>query len=220
MTSVFKAWIGGLVLTALLAAVAVAWIDKPVAPLVHGLFEQQSFANEAAHSPGLSIPFISGAVFAVFGLAALLGRKFSRLESNILLCNISLLAVEPIKNLLKFVYGRTWPDSWAPGILSLIHDNEFGFHFFHGGKSYESFPSGHAATAAAVMSVLWIAYPKLRIAWAFFIVAADVGLVLLNLHFVSDVVVGTFVGASTGLFTAALCTPKTWLGSRLQGTQQ
>jgi len=76
----------------------------------------------------------------------------------------------------------------------------------------KSFPSGHAAVAAAVMSVLWILYPRLRVAWGIGIVGADAGLVALNFHFLSDVVAGSFVGASTGLFTVAL-----WRASRSQG---
>jgi membrane-associated phospholipid phosphatase len=36
------------------------------------------------------------------------------------------------------------------------------------------------------------------------IIAVDLGLVALNLHFLSDVIAGSFVGVSTGLFTVAL----------------
>jgi len=57
------------------------------------------------------------------------------------------------------------------------------------------------------MSVFWVVFPKLRPLYAICIGAADAGLVLLNLHFVSDVVAGTFVGVSTGMFTVALCSP-------------
>ena len=61
------------------------------------------------------------------------------------------------------------------------------------------------------MSVLWIVFPRLRPLYVICIGAADIGLVLLNLHFISDVVAGTFVGASTGLFTVALFLPNAWL---------
>jgi membrane-associated phospholipid phosphatase len=135
---------------------------------------------------------------------AILERRFSRIETAVLLCSISILASQAIKNQLKFVFGRTWPDSWAPDVSSLARDNAYGFHFFQAGTSFESFPSGHAAVAAATLSVLWILYPKLRAVWGLGMVAADVGLVALNLHFVSDVIVGSFVGISTGLFTVAL----------------
>lgn len=206
MTRTFKFWLGGLVMTSLIALISIAWVDKPIAILVSQL-GLRHFPDKLVQSPGLSIPLASSLVFVVLGLAAILGRKFSRLEWAVLLCDISVLAAEAIKNQLKYMFGRSWPDSWEPEISSLIRDNVYGFHFFHQGQSYESFPSGHAAVVAAVMSVLWILFPKLRAACVIGIAAADVGLVLLNLHFVSDVVAGTFVGISTGLFTVALCAP-------------
>jgi len=203
MTRIFKLWLGSLLLVAVFALVSVTWFDKPVATWVHDIFGSHHFGR-LARSPGLSIPLLSAVIFVIYGFAAILGRCFSKLEIAVLVCTVSLLATEVIKDQLKFAFGRTWPDSWAPRILSFIHDNQFGFHFFHGGRSFESFPSGHAAAVAAVMSVLWIMFPRLRAGCAICIAAADLGLVLSNLHFISDVVVGTFVGISVGLFTIAL----------------
>jgi membrane-associated phospholipid phosphatase len=207
MTCSFKGWLVGLLMAALLASISVAWLDKPIAILVHDIFGSRHFPDAVVRSPGLSIPLVSALVFVIFGLSAIMGRTFSRLEISVLLCGISVLATDAIKNQLKYVFGRTWPDSWEPHILSLIHDNVYGFNFFHHGRSFESFPSGHAAVAASVISVLWMMFPRLRSMWAVCIGAADIGLVLLNLHFVSDVVAGTFVGLSTGLFTVTLCGP-------------
>jgi membrane-associated phospholipid phosphatase len=203
MTRTFKFWAGGLLLVTLFALISVTWFDRPVATWVHNLFGSPHFGR-MARSPGQSIPLISAVAFVIYGFAAILGRQFSKVETAALMCTVSLLATEVTKNQLKFVFGRTWPDSWAPGIVSFIHDNQFGFHFFHSGQSYGSFPSGHAAAVAAVMSVLWIMFPKLRAGWVICMAAADLGLVLLNLHFISDVVVGTFVGSSVGLFTITL----------------
>ena len=205
MTSKRRIWLVGLLLTVLLSFISVVWIDKSVAVLVHDTFGSNHASGEVSNSPGLSIPLISALVFVIFGLLAFLGRRFSKLEWAVAVCAIALLAAEAIKNQLKYMFGRTWPDSWEPHILSFIHDNVYGFHFFHSGQSYESFPSGHATVVAAVMTVLWSFYPRLRVAYAICMIAADVGLVLLNVHFVSDVIAGTFVGISAGLFVLALC---------------
>jgi membrane-associated phospholipid phosphatase len=207
MTRQFKSWLIGLLMTTLLVSVSVAWIDKPIATAIGATFGSWNLPDAIVRSPGLSIPLASALIFVIFGLFAIMGRKFSELEISVLLCNISVLAADAIKNQLKFVFGRTWPDSWDPQIISLIRDNVYGFNFFHYGRSFESFPSGHAAVAASVMSVLWMLFPRLRAVWAVGIGAADLGLVLLNLHFVSDVVAGTFIGVSTGLFTVTLCAP-------------
>jgi len=207
MTRAFKIWLSGLLITALLASISVVWLDKPIAMLIHDAFGTRHFPDELVRSPRFSIPLASALVFVAFGLSAIIGRQFSKLETSVLLCGISVLAADVIKNQLKYVFGRTWPDSWGPGISSLIRDDVYGFHFFHSGRSYESFPSGHAAAVAAAATVLWIVFPKLRALYAICIVVADALLVLLNLHFVGDVVAGNFVGMSTGLFTVALCSP-------------
>ena len=46
------------------------------------------------------------------------------------------------------------------------------------------------------------------------IFAVDIGLIALNLHFLGDVIAGSFVGVSTGLFTLAL-----WRASQLEMQQ-
>jgi membrane-associated phospholipid phosphatase len=207
MLRIFKFWFCCLLMTGVIVLILIIWVDRPIAVLVHDLFGPRHFSEEVTGSSILSVPLASALVFAVFGLAAMLGRQFSTLEWAVVFCDISVLGAEAIKNQLKYAFGRTWPDSWRPQVLSFIRDDVYGFHFFHRGPSYESFPSGHAAVVAAVMSVLWIFFPKLRAVCAVFVCVADLGLVLLNLHFVSDVVAGTFAGVSAGLFTIALCAP-------------
>lgn len=204
MTPAFKAWAAALLAVAVFTVISIAWLDRPIALFVHDIFGGRHVSAGVVRAPGLSVPLITSSVFVVFGLAALIGRQFSRLETVVLLCTVGVLAAESVKNQLKFVFGRTWPDSWGPKITSLVRDNVYGFHFFHGGQSFESFPSGHAAVVAAVISVLWISYPRLRMAYAICISTAGLGLVLLNLHFLSDVIAGTFVGISAGWFTVAV----------------
>jgi membrane-associated phospholipid phosphatase len=210
-SDIFKYWVMTLAIVTVLASISVTWFDKPIALLISHFFGVRIVSSQLASTPFLSIPLIASMVFVVMGLLAILGRRFSYVEKAILLCDVSVIVTELVKNQLKFLFGRSWPDSWGPNILSLVHDNVYGFHFLHSGESFESFPSGHAAVAAAVMSVLWILYPKLRPLCIVFVAAGDIGLVLLNLHFLSDVIVGSFVGISVGLFTVALCTPNVQL---------
>ena len=160
MTRAFNAWFGSLLAIAIFTPISVLWLDKPIALFVHDALGRQILGGGVASVPILSIPLLSGFVFIVCGLAAMLGREFSKLETAVLLCDVSTLAAETIKNELKFAFGRTWPESWQPNIQSFIRDDVYGFHFFQFGKSFESFPSGHAAVVAAVMSVLWILFPK------------------------------------------------------------
>jgi membrane-associated phospholipid phosphatase len=203
MTRTFKIWLVGFLVTATVVLVSVQWIDRPIALWIFDVFGGRRIPTQTADRI-FSIPFVTTIVFVICGIIAITGRRFSKLEATIAMCAISTLASTVIKDQLKFVFGRTWPDTWGPGIVSFVRDNVYGFHFFQSGKSFESFPSGHAAVAAAVLSVIWILFPNLRVFCTIGLIAVDIGLVALNLHFLSDVLAGSFVGISTGLFTVAL----------------
>ena len=109
-----------------------------------------------------------------------------------------------IKDQLKFIFGRTWPETWVQDNPSFIRDGVYGFHFMHGGGGYQSFPSGHMAATCAVISVLWVWYPRSRWLGAFAAIAVGAGLVGANYHFLSDVIAGAFVGISTGWLANAI----------------
>jgi membrane-associated phospholipid phosphatase len=207
MTQTFKTWLAGVVATAAFVTISYQWFDRPVALLIYEIFGgRRVFPTEVAEvAVRISkIPLATAVVFVICGLVATMGRRFSKRGAAVAMSAVSLLATIIIKDQLKFAFGRTWPDTWGSGIVSFVRDNVYGFHFFQSGKSFESFPSGHAAAAAAVLSVVWILFPELRVICAIGVIAVDLGLVALNLHFLSDVVAGSFVGISTGLFTIAL----------------
>lgn len=203
MTQASKTWLAGLVATATFVTVSFQWFDRPIALLIYNAFGGWRVSADLAARIS-KIPLATAIVFVMCGLVALMGRRFSKRGAAIAMSAVSLLATIIIKDQLKFAFGRTWPDTWGSGIVSFVRDNVYGFHFFQSGKSFESFPSGHAAATAAVLSVVWILFPELRVICAIGIIAVDLGLVALNLHFLSDVIAGSFVGISTGLFTVTL----------------
>ena len=205
MTRAFKIWLVSFLLTAAIVLISVRWLDKPIALEVRAIFGERNLPIGLTESPLTSTSLAAALAFIVFGILATLGRSFSKVEATIAICVISTLAALVIKDQLKVVFGRTWPDTWAPDIISFLGNGVYGFHFFHPGRSFESFPSGHATVAAAVLSVPWILFPRLRVLCFLGMFAVDVGLVALNLHFFSDTIAGTFVGFSAGLFTIGLC---------------
>jgi membrane-associated phospholipid phosphatase len=204
MTRALKVWLVSFVTTAAFVCLSILWLDRPIALWVRDVFGERRVPREVIESHILSISFVSACVFVLSGLAAMRRERFSKIETAVALCAISTLAAIVVKDQLKVVFGRTWPDTWQPGILSLVRNDVYGFHFFHSGKSFESFPSGHATVAAASLSVLWLLFPKSRLVCGICIVAVDCGLIALNLHFLSDVIAGSFTGVSVGFFTVAL----------------
>jgi membrane-associated phospholipid phosphatase len=121
-----------------------------------------------------------------------------------LICSLSVLITEAAKEQLKFLFGRTWPESWTGNNPSFIRDGVYGFHFMHGGAGYNSFPSGHMATSCAVLAVVWLWYPRFRGLCIVAGLAIGAGLVGGNYHFLSDVLAGAFLGASIGLMVAMI----------------
>lgn len=107
---------------------------------------------------------------------------------------ISLLISAIIKNWCKFIFGRYWPSTWINHNPSWLKNHAYGFHFFHSGRWYDSFPSGHTTIMFTAMSFAAYFFPQYR--RLFFILANLVGISLIvnNFHFISDVIAGAFLG--------------------------
>ncbi len=129
-TRAFKIWLVSLFLTAAIVLISVQWLDKPIALEVRAIFGQRSLPVELIESPLTSTSLAAALAFLVFGILATMGRNFSKFETTIALCVISTLAALVIKDQLKVVFGRTWPDTWAPGIVSFSGQRRLWIPFF------------------------------------------------------------------------------------------
>lgn len=196
-------WLISLATASMASAISYLWFDRPISLLVHVRLSHRDVFAQLTHSPDPFIP-LALVTFIGLGLWCFFGRPLSHIHVAALLCSISLIMAEATKNQLKFIFGRTWPDTWIQNNPSFIRDGAYGFNLFHGGAGYASFPSGHSAVICAVISVLWVFYPKLRAIYLFVFLAVAVGLIGANYHFVSDIIAGAFVGISTGWMTTAL----------------
>src|SRR5262249_31365233 len=136
-------------------------------------------------------------VFVFAGYTILMRQPLGRFLSTILLSGVSFCVAAQIKDQLKFAFGRTWPETWVNNNPSLIRDGVSGFNFFHGGLGYASFPSGHMTASCAVLSVLWVCYPRWRPLYCLIGAAVAAGLIGANYHYLSDVIAGAFLGTTT-----------------------
>lgn len=199
-------WYVGLIGTSIAVGVGYLWLDRPIALWVHhhSLRPHQGLIHWLAAN--IANPLIPVAAVTAVGLLlrAIVLRSMPRnYEAAALICSLSVLVTEALKRQLKFVFGRAWPETWVNNNPSFIRNGDYQFHFMHGGDVYQSFPSGHMATACAVIAVLWVLYPKWRWIYSAVVLIVGLGLVLLNLHFLSDVLAGAFVGISVGAATIA-----------------
>ncbi len=201
MTAIQK-WGSGLAATAAACAAAYLWLDRPIALTAHAYHVYQNSFALLTYIPEPLVP-LACAAFALTGLWALAGRPLSSWGTVAVLCSISVLVTELSKSQLKYVFGRTWPETFVQNNPSFIRDGVFGFNFFKGGAAYASFPSGHTAAICALVSVLWIMAPKLRPLCILAVLVVVVGLIGADYHFLSDIIAGGFVGTSIGWMTVA-----------------
>lgn len=65
-------------------------------------------------------------------------------------------------------------------------------------------PSGHTTSAFTVATVVWARYPQWRIPFVTLAIATGICMIILGLHFPSDVIAGTFLGIFSGTFVITL----------------
>jgi membrane-associated phospholipid phosphatase len=196
-------WSLALLLTILAVVVSYVWLDRPIAVFVHGRMARFDLFAKVTHIPALIAPLVILA-FAAVALWVLSDQRLPKLQTVAMLAAASLAVADAVKDQLKFAFGRTWPETWVRNNPSFIHDGVFGFYPFHGGPGFAAFPSGHATAVCAVMSVLWLCYPRFRVFYAAAIAAVAVALIGADFHFLGDVIAGGFLGITTGWLTVVL----------------
>lgn len=180
------------------------FVDRPVAYFVHEhRFAEFSILKWLTYPPPIlqawtPVVLVAIMVRRVFG-------PFRRWERALMAACVGMVLADQFRETMAYVFGRYWPETWINHNPSLIQDGRYGFHPFHGGSAYGSFPSGHAARMLAVAAIVWIAYPRWQWACVLVAVAVAAGLLGMNYHFAGDVIAGAFVGGIVGAFTAHFC---------------
>lgn len=110
---------------------------------------------------------------------------------------LSLAASGAVVNLIKILAGRHRP-------RDLFGQSEYGFEPFQFRHALDSFPSGHSQTIFVVTTVLALAMPKRwrSISLAGAMIAAT--RITMTNHYLSDVVVGSYIGIAAVLLIAPL----------------
>jgi len=133
-------------------------------------------------------------------IVMLFTKYFYYFEEFLFASATSLLVAVSLKNFFKTIFGRYWTETFNNNNPSLIKNDAYGFNFFHVGSQYDSFPSGHSAVIFAVMTVVWIMYPRLRWLSVLCCAIVIVGLLGADFHFPSDIIAGAFVGIISSIF--------------------
>jgi membrane-associated phospholipid phosphatase len=195
-----------LVMVALcIAAVLVCyfWVDRPVAFFVyrHHINTIQVFRWFTYPPP--EVQNWSALVLTILVVRRAWG-PFLRWQKVLLVACLSLIVADDFRISLGDVCGRYWPETWTHDNPSLIGTGMYGFHPFQRGDDVGSFPSGHACRILGFATVWMIATPGSRVVATVLSVPMLVSLVLMNYHFVSDVIAGSILGAIVASYAAHL----------------
>ncbi len=173
------------------------YIDCPLARLMTKL---ALFHRVLASAPvGFPAMIITAVIAILFALGRLcFGKPLSRGATAGMLAGLALLwSVALTEYGLKPLFGRTLPATY-------LKSGQYGFHWFHAGEQFGSFPSGHTDQAAAILSVLWVFYPRWRWLYVSALLLLSFALMAGEWHFLSDIIAGGFVGAVAGIVTIAI----------------
>jgi undecaprenyl-diphosphatase len=108
-----------------------------------------------------------------------------------------------VNDALKIAFGRARPHLWLAG-------DDSGFHALRYGAKFASFPSGHTATSVAAAVILSALFPRAR--WFFVLFAVVIGLsrIVIDAHYLSDVLAGAAVGGGVARILLDRMTKSGW----------
>lgn len=99
----------------------------------------------------------------------------------------SLILTNALVRVIKVLFGRSRPDIFLTS--GIYHLKMISFQ-----RIFSSLPSGHAATLAAIMGFLAARYPRHALLFISLSVVVSLCRVLIGAHYLSDVLVGNFLG--------------------------
>lgn len=202
----------GFAVVLVLCAISYVWLDRPVALWFKA--NLQGFWSDVFHrltDLGLGgvwlVPAAAGAILfrwrQVRAKTEEGERRWLVRANGALFLFVSVAASGLIVDLLKGLIGRLRP-------YELFTHQAYGFEPFSIHWSHNSFPSGHGQTAFAALSALAAIWPRVRIPLYALAVLIAASRVIISVHYLSDVLMGSYMGAVGTMLLARLFQARGW----------
>lgn len=200
MNRLWRGWLVFLAICVITVPLSIAYVDRPLADI----FAARLAGTRAAMLMTATLAPLRPLVLAAFlfmiiaGLRSLVGRPLADRFRPLLVCTITLVLSIGAEFILKQIFGRgdVYP--------MYTRDGLYGFDFLHMHDGWWSFPSGTAMAIFSIVGVLQVWQSRWRRgAIALALVLCTVTLVL-NYHWLSDMIAGVFVGLTVGYASASL----------------
>ncbi len=121
-------------------------------------------------------------------------RKDRNEWTSSLILAVAMVSAMALTDILKAAFNLPRP-SQVPS-LGITPRGEF--------PTNPGFPSGHTTNAFTVATVIWSRYPAWRVPFLLLAIATGVSMIILGLHFPSDVTGGVFLGIFCATFVLGL----------------
>lgn len=103
-------------------------------------------------------------------------------------------------DLFKIILGRARPHEYFTQHL-------YGFYFWQFHNGFWSCPSGHATTIAAIATAGYILWPRYLWFFIFLFFMVAISRVITQQHYLSDVMLGSYLGFITSFWLSHLVKP-------------
>jgi membrane-associated phospholipid phosphatase len=178
-------------LVTVLSALSYAVLDRRVALLIKKLWLFSTrFSFFSTDIPDF-LPLLVGVTTGTAWIAFFyLTRKhiYNTHTRFFQLIAITVPLAQVVKTIAKFGVGRINTRFW------LQHPSANEFHWFHGSANFCGFPSGHMAVFTVLIMALSIFYPRYQSFYIVCLTLLALALIVTNYHFLSDIIVGAYVG--------------------------
>lgn len=175
--------LGAMFFTALMT-ICYLFVDLPLANAVHPyrgteLYHWAEFFTDFGDVQWYFVPTLS---------IALVCLPFRRdISSKCMYIFCSICAAGIFNYLLKILLGRARPSRH-------FSEDIYGFYFFETSGSYFSFPSGHTAVFFSAFAAFGVLAPRFRVLFLVIAGALSFTRVLVEMHYLSDIIAGGLVG--------------------------
>lgn len=196
----FSRWLLALAVSGCATYFCVLFVDRPAAEFFDRSIRHTAWCGGINSFLALFLLVPIAAVLFLLGLGCwlLAGRPMARWTGTPVLCCWSVIWALAAEFVFKQIFGRAWPDP------TYVVNHLYGFRFLHASEHWNSFPSGTATIAWALVGTLWLVTPRIRSLSVGLTVLLLAAVVVTNGHWISDVIAGAFLGWSIGWMTVLL----------------
>jgi membrane-associated phospholipid phosphatase len=189
-------WLAGLAVTSLILAASISFLDMVIAKYFLGGMSHIGRLG-SLFSTSVLIASALSAIALIAAIRIVRGRLPESVRLFFLALCVAVICFAGNDFVLKPFFGRPTPYD----VFALHAD--CGFHFFKG-DSHSGFPSGHMMMASAFTAIFGWVNGKTMLALIMLIVILVPLLLMGQWHFLSDIVVGLFIGTTVGLLASEL----------------